>query len=143
MIAPLAVHVDRLNEAKRYWVAPRDISTDFWLSTFARQDIRWPPRARNVRVPLREKGLARETGSLRVSLVLALRRFAAPAHAARQRLCQAVHLNLGLPLVLSARSGGQDAGSLHLFEERHGRVRESDASGDTPRGSLKIMRWPD
>jgi hypothetical protein len=22
MIAPLAVHVDRLNEAKRYWVAP-------------------------------------------------------------------------------------------------------------------------
>jgi hypothetical protein len=32
---------------------------------------------------------------------------------------------------------GQGAGSLHLFEERHGRVRESDASGDTPRGSLR------
>jgi hypothetical protein len=88
------------------------------------------------RLRLREKGLARETGSLRVSL-LALRRFAAPAHAARQRLCQAVHLNLGLPLGFSARCGGQGAGSLHLFEERNGRVRESDASGDTPRGSLR------
>jgi hypothetical protein len=62
-------------------MAPRDISTDFWLSTCERQDIHGASENAGAQnVPAWGVGYRKKSGSIRACLTgIGLRRFAAPA----------------------------------------------------------------
>jgi Transposase domain (DUF772) len=96
-------------------------------------------RARNVRVPFSGDGLAKKGDRFdkRVAGIgpAAVRR-ACACHSER-RLCEAVHLNLAYRWFCRLGLEGKVADHATFFEEPPWSLRESDASGDTPRGSLR------
>ena len=56
MIAPLAVYVDRLNEAKRYWVAPPRYKYGFLVVDVCETRYSLASESSECSLPLREKG---------------------------------------------------------------------------------------